>query len=116
MSAAEAALAPGEELGIVRYREQFLLQARVPVTHFGYRRADSDAELHDAVAWLRADPRRRLLVDENRMRQCFSGAAGRPVGAASEQHWYLARSSDAVDACVEQREADAGIVYRGANE
>jgi hypothetical protein len=116
MRSVETALAPGEDLGIVRYREQFLLQARVPVTHFGYRRADSDEELHDAVGWLTAAPNRRLLVDAERMQQCFSAADAQPVGFASEERWYLARPADATGACASGGAADQAIVYGGHDE
>jgi hypothetical protein len=115
MRAAEAALAPGEQLGIVRYREQFLLQSRDPITHFGYRRADSDEELRDAVAWLTAEPGRRLLVDDAGKRQCFSAGEVHPVGFASSHRWYLARASDASDTCLGGGSADASIVYRGSH-
>jgi 4-amino-4-deoxy-L-arabinose transferase-like glycosyltransferase len=112
MRATEAALAPGEELGIVRYREQFLLQAHVPITHFGYRRADTDEELRDAVAWLEARPGRRLLVDDERLQQCFHGGNPQPIGIASDQRWYLVRAEDAAAECAEGGSADQAVVYR----
>ncbi len=112
MRATEAALAPGEELGIVRYREQFLLQAHVPITHFGYRRADTDEELHDAVAWLEARPRRRLLVDDERLRQCFHGGTEQAMDPGGDRRWYLVRASDAVPECVHGGSADQAIVYQ----
>jgi 4-amino-4-deoxy-L-arabinose transferase-like glycosyltransferase len=115
MRAAEAALAPGEALGIARYREQFLLQSRVPVTHFGYRRADSDEELSDAIAWLGAAPGRRLLVDDMRFRACFRTGSGEPMGFASRERWHLTRASDATGACVGAA-VDRAIVYRAPDD
>jgi 4-amino-4-deoxy-L-arabinose transferase-like glycosyltransferase len=112
MRATEAALAPGETLGIVRYREQFLLQAHVPVTHFGYRRADTDEELRDAVAWLEAAPGRRLLVDDARLQQCFHGEGVQLIGIASDMRWYLARATDAAEACADGGAAERAIEYR----
>jgi len=111
MRATEAALAPGEALGIVRYREQFLLQAHVPITHFGYRRADTDEELRDAVAWLEAGPQRRLLVDDERLQQCFHGGSAQPIGFASDQRWYLVHAADASQECAGGGSADQAIVY-----
>jgi 4-amino-4-deoxy-L-arabinose transferase-like glycosyltransferase len=115
MRAVEDELAPGEELAIVRYREQFLLQATRPVTHFGYRRADSDDELRDAVAWLAAAPGRRLLVDEERLRECFRADGPQLVAFASDRRWYLARAGDASGACGTGGSADDAIVYRGTH-
>jgi hypothetical protein len=115
MRAVEGDLAPGEELAIVRYREQFLLQATRPVTHFGYRRADSDEELLDAVAWLAAAPGRRLLVDEQRLHQCFRDEGPQLVAFASDRRWYLARAEDASGACSTGGSVDDAVVYRGSN-
>jgi 4-amino-4-deoxy-L-arabinose transferase-like glycosyltransferase len=112
MQATEAALAPGETLGIVRYREQFLLQTHVPITHFGYRRADTDDELRDAVAWLQAAPGRRLLVDDARLHQCFHAEHAQLIGFASDLQWYLARASDASEACATGGSANQAIVYQ----
>jgi hypothetical protein len=111
MRATEAALEPGEELAIVRYREQFLLHAQRPITHFGYRRADTGDELRDAIAWLRAAPRRRLLVDDIRLEQCFLPERVRQVGFASDQQWYLAGGDAAASACEGGGSAARVVVY-----
>jgi 4-amino-4-deoxy-L-arabinose transferase-like glycosyltransferase len=116
MRTVEGALAPGEELAIVRYREQFLLQATRPVTHFGYRRADTDDELRDALAWLMAAPGRRLLVDDERLHQCFRPDGPRLMAFASDQQWYLARAEDSNGACDSGGSAFDAIVYDGARK
>jgi 4-amino-4-deoxy-L-arabinose transferase-like glycosyltransferase len=113
MRAVEGALGPDEELAIVSYREQFLLQATRPVTHFGYRRADTDDELRDAVAWLRAAPGRRLLVDDDRLHECFRAEGPRPIAFASDHRWYLARAEDSSDACALGGSGREAIVYPG---
>jgi 4-amino-4-deoxy-L-arabinose transferase-like glycosyltransferase len=112
IAATEADLAPDEALGIVRYREQFLLQARRPITHFGYRRADTEAELHDAVGWLAASARRRLLVDDDSLRRCFRTEGQQPVGFAAGHHWYLVREQDLSGACPTTGPLDQAVVYR----
>jgi 4-amino-4-deoxy-L-arabinose transferase-like glycosyltransferase len=114
MRAVEGALAPGEELAIVRYREQFLLQATRPVTHFGYRRADTEDELRDAVAWLTAKPGRRLLVDDERLHECFRADGPLLIAFASDHQWYLARAEDSNGACGTGGSAHDAIVYVGA--
>ena len=114
MRTVEGALAPDEQLGIVRYREQFLLQATRPVTHFGYRRADTDDELRDAVAWLTAAPGRLLLVDDERLHQCFRADGPRLIAFASDHQWYLARAEDSNGTCSGGGSAYDAIIYVGS--
>lgn len=112
MQSVERSLAPSEALAIVGYREQFLLHARQPVTHFGYRRDDEDAELREAIAWLSARPGRRLLVADNRLGSCFRDDRPEPVGFASRHRWYLMRAGDVSDACRADGSATRAVVYR----
>jgi 4-amino-4-deoxy-L-arabinose transferase-like glycosyltransferase len=111
MQAVERSLAASEALAIVGYKEQFLLHARRPVTHFGYRRADDDVELREAVAWLSAAPGRRLLVAGDRLRPCFREDGPELVGFATRHHWYLTRAGDLSGACRNGAPGRA-VVYR----
>jgi hypothetical protein len=53
-------LGPADELGLIAWREQHLLQADREVTTFGYER-DRTEQWADAARWLREAPRRRWL-------------------------------------------------------
>lgn len=87
MNAATVSLAPGQELGLVAWPEQFLLYVDRPVVHFGYRRARSE-ELSDALAWLSADPARRVLIDEALVENCLVQEIA-AVGRAHRRNWLL---------------------------
>lgn len=101
------------ELGLVGYREQFLLQATRPVVSFGHRRwAEGRREAEDAALWLRSGADRWLLVDEDTRRACFSGARAQPVGEAGRVEWFLVTGSASED-CVHLGRADAAIPYAG---
>ena len=89
MDQVEAALDAEQALGIVRFKEKFLLHAQRRVTHFGYRRADIAQELADAAAWLAQSPWRRVLVGEHGWQACFDAAQSRHIARTSGRDWYL---------------------------
>lgn len=82
-------LDPGAELGMVDWKEQFLYQADRPVMTFGYRRADRIGEATEAIAWMRAAPKRWVLVPEERLDPCFEPRLAVALGRAHREHWYL---------------------------
>ena len=112
MRQVEAAVPAGTTLGLVNYREQFLLQATQPVVNFGHRRwREGQQELYDAAAWLMAGGTaapRALLVEENLLAACFAQAQRRRVGRASRQAWYVVTGS-AAPACVARGAAGAHL-------
>jgi len=83
----EALLLPEDELAIVGYKEQFLLQAQGSISHFGYGRNNIE-ELQDAVTWLKKKSTRKLLVRESIAKSCFSNR-GQKVGYANSSYWVL---------------------------
>jgi hypothetical protein len=102
---------PERELGLVNYREQFLLQATRPVVNFGHRRwREGGQEPRDAARWLNAGPGRVLLVEEGLLMECFSSSPRRLVGHASRQGWYLV-SAPAAEHCAAQGSAAAARRY-----
>ena len=70
--AAEALLERDETLGLVRWKEQFLLHASRPLVHFGYRRKVEAEEMADALAWLGRNPDRALVLRETDIEPCFN--------------------------------------------
>ena len=96
----EMAARDNKELGLVGYKEQFLLYLRRPVVNFGHRRwRDADAEAADAAAWLAAEPGRALLVPASARERCFSGATSVELGLAHDIEWFLVSGAAAAD-CV----------------
>ena len=87
---------PEEELGLVAYREQFLLYLDRPIVNFGHRRSFEGAqEYYDAAAWLNGSGSRVLLVPEAAVRECFPTA--RKSEESSRTAWYLVRGAASSD-------------------
>lgn len=86
---------PYATIGLVHWTEQNLLQAVGPVTEFGFK-ASFPAQWNEAMAWLRADPSRWVLTQQESLPFCVQGA--QTVGAANRRHWYLLNAA-AASAC-----------------
>jgi 4-amino-4-deoxy-L-arabinose transferase-like glycosyltransferase len=99
MSGVERRLADDTELGLVDWTEQFLLQARRPVFHFGYRR-NPDEEIREAVQWLSASVQRSILLPDRLAVRCFEQDALQVVGRAHRRIWVLADASMLNGHCV----------------
>lgn len=91
------------ELGIVDYKEQYLLYFTRPVTSFGYRRWRSGGrEDEDAAAWIAAAPGRTVLVPGEQRAACFAHSRTVVVGEANGRSWFLVAAP-----------VDAGCAARG---
>lgn len=99
MAQVRAALPLGGELGVVGWKEQFVLQARRPVVDFGFRRRDKEQELADALAWAAASPRRRILVADDHPGLTLTGGSGATfLGVHHRQRWWLVSAEDVAGA------------------
>jgi 4-amino-4-deoxy-L-arabinose transferase-like glycosyltransferase len=106
MAAVEAAAPPDRELGMLGYREQFLLQSTRPSVNFGHARWREElAEPQDAARWLNEAPGRLLLVKASHREPCFAAAPARPVGRSAGEEWFLVEAP-----------ADAGCAAAGRAE
>lgn len=111
------AAAPRERtLGLVAYKEQFLLYLDRPTVNFGHRRwREGPQESYDAARWLAEAPAHRiLLVPQSQLPVCFasSGTTRAPVGLASGERWYLVGGQPSA-ACVIRGDAARAIHYVG---
>jgi 4-amino-4-deoxy-L-arabinose transferase-like glycosyltransferase len=113
MRAAEAAVLPGQSLGIVDWPEQFLLQAQRPVFHFGFRR-DPEADFRDAVAWLGGDDTRRVLVPRVQALDCVSDGTAVDLGSAHRRVWWIIGFADLSQDCRAGAASGPGSLYRYA--
>jgi hypothetical protein len=107
----DAVADPGRELGLMGYKEQFLLYLDRPSVNFGHRRwREGGQESYDAARWLNADPARQLLVPESSLAPCFLAAKEKiAVDKASREHWFLV--SGPADAGCARRGEDRAIPY-----
>lgn len=99
------------ELGLVAYKEQYLLYLDRPVTTFGHARwREAEQEAADAAAWLSADRSRMLLVDNWVRDKCFANATVTPVETANRIQWSLV-TGRANPSCVAKGKSSAAIYY-----
>jgi 4-amino-4-deoxy-L-arabinose transferase-like glycosyltransferase len=109
----EQAADPARPLGLLAYQETFLWNLARPSVNFGNRRTwrEGEAEDFDAAAWLAEDPRRQLLVGEEKLKPCFVAMASvRKVGNSSSEDWFLV-SGQPEPACVALGNARRAISY-----
>jgi 4-amino-4-deoxy-L-arabinose transferase-like glycosyltransferase len=106
MARVEAAAPRDRELGLVAYREQFLLQSTRPTVNFGHARwREGLAEVYDAARWFDAKPGRLLVLSDAHRRACFPAASARPVGLSGDERWFLIEGAASQD-CVARGRAD----------
>lgn len=109
MGQVRAALPAGGELGVVGWKEQFILQAGMPVKDFGYRRPDKERELEEALAWAGQSPVRRVLVAEDHPGFVVPAAGrGRFLGRQHRQRWWLVSAADLEEARASRIALSAG--------
>jgi hypothetical protein len=108
----ERAAPPDTELGLVAYREQYLLYITRPITNFGHRRTslDGDQEAYDAARWLNGSAGRVLVVDDLLKARCFRSSPAQPLGHANRRDWFLV-SPPADTACDERGDPGAALQY-----
>jgi 4-amino-4-deoxy-L-arabinose transferase-like glycosyltransferase len=99
MDAAEQALAPGQQLGVIAFLEQQVLQTDRSLVHFGFRRRDQQQQAEDGAAWLLASNDNRLLVQGQAMMGCWDPGALTRIAYAHRRDWYLVGAEDLTPAC-----------------
>lgn len=102
----------GRELGLLAYKEQFLLNLDRPSFNFGHGRWREGAqEAYDASLWLAADPQRRvLLVPEALVEPCFAASSRVDAGQTSRETWWLVTGAPAAD-CLAKGQPGRAIAY-----
>jgi 4-amino-4-deoxy-L-arabinose transferase-like glycosyltransferase len=100
------------EVGIIGFKEQYMLQLRMPITHFGHARwREAQAEASDAARWLAEQPNRQLIVPESAMRSCFEESPAKLIGSANDIDWYLVTKAS-VSTCAARGNEGVAILYR----
>jgi 4-amino-4-deoxy-L-arabinose transferase-like glycosyltransferase len=102
---------PRQELGLVAFKEQYVLQARREIVHFGHARwREAEQEMADAALWLASKPGRQLVINEDARAACFRDAPAQSLGAANRSEWFLVRGG-ADPACVARGKPGAAHDY-----
>jgi 4-amino-4-deoxy-L-arabinose transferase-like glycosyltransferase len=99
------------ELGLVSYKEQYLLYFSRSTINFGHARwREGDAEVLDAAAWSAAGKGRMLLMTSEARDQCFGSANAVAMGEANSSEWFLVEGV-ANPECVARGNAAAARSY-----
>jgi 4-amino-4-deoxy-L-arabinose transferase-like glycosyltransferase len=99
------------ELGLVSYKEQYLLYFSRSTVNFGHARwREGDAEVLDAAAWSAAGKGRMLLMTSEARDQCFGSANAVAMGEANSSEWFLVEGV-ANPECVARGNAAAARSY-----
>ena len=109
---AQALVPADSDLGLLSYKEQFLLYLNRPIVNFGHARwREGSQEAFDASAWLNEAPGRTLLVPESSLAPCFVSTSKQPAGESSGDRWVLVRG-EAERSCAEKGDRSRAIRYR----
>jgi 4-amino-4-deoxy-L-arabinose transferase-like glycosyltransferase len=102
---------PGRELGFVGFKEQYLLNLRRPVVHFGHARwREVEQEAFDAAQWLSHDMQRQLIVNDYVRNLCFPEAHSASLGVSSRTAWFLVEGRPA-RSCVDRGRSERAQTY-----
>jgi 4-amino-4-deoxy-L-arabinose transferase-like glycosyltransferase len=102
---------PRQELGLVAFKEQYVLTARREIVHFGHARwREAEQEMADAALWLSGKPGRQLVINDYARSACFRNARVEALGAANRSEWYLVREG-ADPSCVARGKPGAAHYY-----
>ena len=110
MQQVEQRLPASAELGLLYFREQFLLFAQRPLTHFSYLAPLAEQE-KNAWIWMREAPQRHLLVPAGVELSCFDVSRAVSMGEAHRREWVLLGPDTLATACGSPRKAQR-FVYR----
>lgn len=98
MQALERTVPSEAEVGMLEFKEQFLLFAERPLVHFSYLAPLSQQE-GSAWRWMRADPQRVLLLPDHLALHCFDLSKKRLLGQAHRRDWVLLDAAAMRDRC-----------------
>ncbi len=99
-------LAPGDQLGLVAWKEQNLLMLDRPAVDFGFRQPWHLQFAH-AVAWQAQAPATRwLFVQQPAMGGCVDRAKAVDLGYANRRQWWMFKQDALVSGCVPSAAVD----------
>lgn len=100
MASVRGHLAPGDELGLVAWKEQNLLMLGRPAVDFGFS-VPWHVQFARAVAWqARAPATRWIFVQQPAMGDCVVRARAIDLGRANRRDWWLFKADALVPGCL----------------
>lgn len=76
------------QIGLIDFKEQFLLFSKLDVTHFSYFSSLQNDE-RNAWLWMQEGDEHYLLLADSLPLECFRVKDGKPVGVAHRETWVL---------------------------
>lgn len=99
-------VAPGEQLGMVAWKEQNLLMLDRPAVDFGFNRPWHD-QYAAAVAWQAQDPAHRwLFALDPVLAECVDRSKAISLGHANRREWWLFKADAVVPGCLPDESVD----------
>ncbi|NVC93955.1 glycosyltransferase family 39 protein [Vibrio natriegens] len=98
MAQAHKAIGEDGELGLTQFKEQFLLFSPVSLTHFSYL-SDSKEQERNAWLWIKEKPKRYILTQSEREKDCFDISNAKKLGVAHRRDWILLDETSVLDTC-----------------
>ncbi len=88
MAEVKADIGPNGELGLTRFKEQFLLFSDIPLTHFSYL-ATTQEQDRNAWLWMSEKPNRFILSTDDDSMECFDRSKATQLDKAHGREWIL---------------------------
>ncbi|RDI98982.1 glycosyltransferase family 39 protein [Dyella solisilvae] len=99
-------LAPGDQLGMVAWKEQNLLMLDHSAVDFGFTRPWRD-QYAAAVAWQAQDPSRRwLFALDPALAQCVDRSKAVALGHANRREWWMFKADAVIPGCLPNEGVD----------
>lgn len=86
------------ELGMTRFKEQFLLFSSVPMTHFSYLSSVHEQD-KNAWLWMKEGPNRFILAKNEGDIICFDTSKSQVMGFAHRREWILLDENSLLPEC-----------------
>lgn len=98
MAQLEQRLDHSHEVGLLKFKEQFLLFSQRPLVHFSYLDPAEEQE-RNAWQWMRENPQRVLLLPDSLALTCFDIARAQVLGTEHRRDWVLLDASAMKPTC-----------------
>ena len=98
MAQLEQRLDHSHEVGLLKFKEQFLLFSQRPLVHFSYLDPAEEQE-RNAWQWMRENPQRVLLLPDSLALTCFDISRAQVLGTEHRRDWVLLDASAMKPTC-----------------
>ncbi|MBD1576541.1 glycosyltransferase family 39 protein [Vibrio sp. S11_S32] len=91
------------ELGLTRFKEQFLLFSPISLTHFSYLDEATEQD-RNAWQWMKEKPNRYIMTTNSKDMECFDRTKAVDLGMAHRRDWILLDSRSLLTTCTAPQE------------